>query len=141
MVSSTSLQAELTLVLVRAGQTNKLLHSAFPPTTWPSPFRFRYFMALDGSRIILRHRYQDSPQTAAHYRYSTLSTSKLRIPLHGQVGAGDIGIYYLEEFVSAVNGEGSSVECWVDDNYGVPRSSRMLQMWGIQPCVRRTLVS
>ena len=56
-----------------------------------------------------------SLQTAAHYWYSTLPTSKLRIPL--QVGAGDIGIYYLKEPVSAV-GEGSSVECWVDDNYG-----------------------
>ena len=74
-------------------------------------------MALDGSRVILGH-HQDSPQMATHYRYSALSTSKLRIPLHGQVDAGDIGIYYLEEFVSTVNGEGSSVECWVDNNYG-----------------------
>jgi hypothetical protein len=56
-----------------------------------------------------------SLQTAAHYWYSSLPTSKLRIPI--QVGAGDIGIYYLKEPVSAV-GEGSSVECWVDDNYG-----------------------
>ena len=54
-------------------------------------------------------------QTAAHYWYSTLPTSKLRIPL--QVGAGDIGVYYLKEPVSQV-GEGSSIECWVDDNYG-----------------------
>ena len=53
--------------------------------------------------------------TAAHYWFSTLPTSKLRIPL--QVGAGDIGIYYLREPVSKI-GEGSSVECWVDDNYG-----------------------
>lgn len=53
--------------------------------------------------------------TAAHYWFSTLPTSKLRIPL--QVGAGDIGIYYLQEPVSKI-GEGSSVECWVDDNYG-----------------------
>jgi hypothetical protein len=56
-----------------------------------------------------------SLQTAAHYWYSSLPTSKLRIPI--QVGAGDIGIYYLKEPVPAV-GEGSSVECWVDDNYG-----------------------
>jgi hypothetical protein len=34
-----------------------------------------------------------------------------------QVGAGDIGIHYLKEPVSVV-GEGSAVECWVDDNYG-----------------------
>lgn len=52
--------------------------------------------------------------TSAHYWFSILPTSKLRIPL--QVGAGDIGIYYLSEPVSQI-GEGSSVECWVDDNY------------------------
>ena len=56
-----------------------------------------------------------SLHAAAHYWYSTLPTSKIRIPL--QVGAGDIGIYYLREPVSKI-GEGSSVECWVDDNYG-----------------------
>lgn len=55
-----------------------------------------------------------SLHTTAHYWYSTLPTSRLRIPI--QVGAGDIGIYYLKEPVSQV-GEGSSVECWVDDNY------------------------
>lgn len=53
--------------------------------------------------------------TAAHYWFSHLPTSKLRIPL--QVGAGDIGIYYLSEPVSKIGG-GSSIECWVDDNYG-----------------------
>ncbi|KAF6745482.1 Cap64 protein [Ephemerocybe angulata] len=52
--------------------------------------------------------------TTAHYWYSTLPTSRLRIPM--QVGAGDIAIYYLKEPVSKI-GEGSSVECWVDDNY------------------------
>ncbi|KAF8901539.1 hypothetical protein CPB85DRAFT_1417603 [Mucidula mucida] len=49
-----------------------------------------------------------------HYWYSTLPLSKLRIPL--QVGAGDIGVYYVQEPASQV-GEGSAVECWVDDNY------------------------
>lgn len=53
--------------------------------------------------------------TAAHYWFSTLPTSKIRIPL--QVGAGDIGIYYLREPVSQI-GEGSAIDCWVDDNYG-----------------------
>jgi hypothetical protein len=56
-----------------------------------------------------------SLRTASHYWHSTLPTSKLRIPI--QVGAGDVGIYYLKEAVSVV-GEGSAVECWVDDNYG-----------------------
>jgi hypothetical protein len=33
------------------------------------------------------------------------------------VGAGDIGIYYLKEPIGGQSGEGSAVECWVDDNY------------------------
>jgi hypothetical protein len=33
------------------------------------------------------------------------------------VGAGDIGVYYLQEPISQI-GEGSAVQCWVDDNYG-----------------------
>lgn len=53
-------------------------------------------------------------QVKGHYWYSTLPTSKLRIPL--QVAGGDIGVYYLQEPISEV-GQGSSVECWVDDNY------------------------
>ena len=56
----------------------------------------------------------DALITAAHYWHSALPTSKLRIPI--QVGGGDIGVYYLREPVAVV-GEGSSVECWVDDNY------------------------
>lgn len=50
----------------------------------------------------------------AHYWYSSLPTSKLRVGL--QVGAGDVGIYYLNEPASEV-GLGSAIECWVDDNY------------------------
>ncbi|KAI0795708.1 hypothetical protein C8Q75DRAFT_747109 [Abortiporus biennis] len=50
----------------------------------------------------------------AHYWYSTLPTSKLRIGI--QVAAGDIGVYYLKEPRATV-GVGSAVECWVDDNY------------------------
>ncbi|KAF5373406.1 hypothetical protein D9615_009515 [Tricholomella constricta] len=53
-------------------------------------------------------------RTTSHYWYSTLPTSKIRVPL--QVGAGDIGVYYLREPMKKV-GEGSAVECWVDDNY------------------------
>ena len=50
-----------------------------------------------------------------HYWFSSLPTSKIRIPI--QVGAGDIGIYYLTEPVSKVGG-GSEISCWVDDNVG-----------------------
>jgi hypothetical protein len=53
-------------------------------------------------------------QTTSHYWYSKLGTSKLRIPI--QLGAGDVGVYYLKEPISSV-GEGSAIECWVDDNY------------------------
>ncbi|CAK5269766.1 unnamed protein product [Mycena citricolor] len=55
----------------------------------------------------------------AHYWYSTLPTSKMRVPV--QVGAGDIGIYYIKEPINTV-GEGSAVECWVDDNYAGART-------------------
>jgi hypothetical protein len=51
----------------------------------------------------------------SHYWYSTLPTSKLRVPL--QVGAGDIAVYYVKEPRESVEGYGSAVECWVDDNY------------------------
>lgn len=60
-----------------------------------------------------------SLNTMAHYFHSTLPTSKLRVPI--MVGAGDIAVYYLKEPVSAV-GEGSAVECWVDDNYAGART-------------------
>ncbi|OBZ76760.1 hypothetical protein A0H81_03348 [Grifola frondosa] len=64
--------------------------------------------------------YHPSPGSAelsshAHYFYSTLPTSKLRVNV--QVGAGDIGVYYVRE-PSSIVGLGSAVECWVDDNYG-----------------------
>ncbi|KAJ7507134.1 hypothetical protein B0H11DRAFT_2271654 [Mycena galericulata] len=56
----------------------------------------------------------NSLNTKAHYWHSTLPTSKIRIPI--TVGAGDVGVYYIKEPISSI-GEGSSIECWVDDNY------------------------
>uniref|UniRef100_A0A0W0F2L5 Capsular associated protein n=1 Tax=Moniliophthora roreri TaxID=221103 RepID=A0A0W0F2L5_MONRR len=54
-----------------------------------------------------------SMNSKAHYWYSTLSGSRIRIPV--QIGGGDVGVYYL---VGPDNGaEGSEIECWVDDNY------------------------
>jgi hypothetical protein len=54
--------------------------------------------------------------TTSHYWYSTMPTSRLRIPLI--VGAGDLGVYYIREPRAVLGSEGSSaVECWVDDNY------------------------
>jgi hypothetical protein len=67
-----------------------------------------------GSGWAAHHPTGSEARWKTHYWFSSLPTSKLRIPI--KVGAGDIGIYYLREPVSQV-GEGSSVECWVDDNY------------------------
>ena len=54
--------------------------------------------------------------SASHYWYSTLPTSRFRVPL--AVGAGDIGIYYVREPRAVLGPEGgSAVDCWVDDNY------------------------
>ncbi|KAI0705419.1 hypothetical protein C8Q76DRAFT_630930 [Earliella scabrosa] len=50
----------------------------------------------------------------AHYFYSSLPTSRLRVNI--QVGAGDVAVYYVREPEEEV-GLGSAVECWVDDNY------------------------
>ncbi|KAF7329690.1 hypothetical protein MKEN_00232100 [Mycena kentingensis (nom. inval.)] len=55
----------------------------------------------------------------AHYWHSSLPTSKMRVPV--VIGAGDVGIYYLKEPINTV-GEGSAVECWVDDNYAGART-------------------
>lgn len=49
-----------------------------------------------------------------HYWYSVLPTSKLRVPI--KVTAGDVAVYILEEGKSPE--QSSSIECWVDDNYG-----------------------
>lgn len=53
--------------------------------------------------------------TAAHYFYSTLPQSRIRIPII--VGHGDVGIYYLKEGRDRLADGGSQIECWVDDNY------------------------
>ncbi|KAI0033010.1 hypothetical protein K488DRAFT_78133 [Vararia minispora EC-137] len=55
--------------------------------------------------------------SAAHYWYSTLPTSRLRINL--AISGGDVGVYYLREPREVLAAEGGSeVACWVDDNYG-----------------------
>ena len=40
-----------------------------------------------------------------------------RLRLSVTLGAGDVGVYYLKEPKSVVGLYGSSVNCWVDDNY------------------------
>ncbi|PIL29132.1 hypothetical protein GSI_09181 [Ganoderma sinense ZZ0214-1] len=50
----------------------------------------------------------------AHYFYSALPTSRLRVNI--QIGAGDVAVYYVKEPARDV-GEGSAIECQVDDNY------------------------
>jgi len=56
-------------------------------------------MTLDGSCIIRRCQQEVRPM-AAHYWYSGLPTSKTQDTT--QVGADDIGIYYLKEPVSVI---------------------------------------
>lgn len=56
----------------------------------------------------------------SHYWYSTLPSSKLRVPI--KVGSGEIGVYYLREPKAQVGEAGSSVECWVDNNYAGAKS-------------------
>lgn len=53
--------------------------------------------------------------STSHYWYSSLPTSKFRVSI--TLGAGDVGLYYLREPMSVVGIYGSSVSCWVDDNY------------------------
>ncbi|KAF9452137.1 hypothetical protein P691DRAFT_661721 [Macrolepiota fuliginosa MF-IS2] len=53
--------------------------------------------------------------TAAHYFYSTLPLSRIRVPI--VVGHGDVGIYYMREGRDKLMDGGSEIECWVDDNY------------------------
>ena len=53
--------------------------------------------------------------SASHYWYSSQPMSRLRVSVN--VGAGDVGVYYLKEPKSVVGAHGSSVNCWVDDNY------------------------
>lgn len=47
----------------------------------------------------------------AHYWYSTLPTSKLRVPM--KMGSGDVAVYYWREEDPE---ELSGAKCWVDDN-------------------------
>lgn len=53
--------------------------------------------------------------SASHYWYSSQPMSRLRVAVN--LGAGDVGVYYLMEPKSVVGIHGSSVNCWVDDNY------------------------
>jgi len=58
----------------------------------------------------------NSISSASHYWYSSQPMSRLRVSVN--LGAGDVGVYYLKEPKSVVGTHGSSVNCWVDDNYG-----------------------
>ncbi|KII91558.1 hypothetical protein PLICRDRAFT_38335 [Plicaturopsis crispa FD-325 SS-3] len=51
------------------------------------------------------------------YWHANQPTSRLRVPI--VIGAGDVAVYFLREPMDGEHGigEGSAVECWVDDNY------------------------
>ncbi|TXT03892.1 hypothetical protein VHUM_04315 [Vanrija humicola] len=60
------------------------------------------------------HAYHPSKNSISehhHYWYADQPTSRLRVPL--RIGAGDVGIYYLQG--PASKGFGTA-RCWVDDN-------------------------
>lgn len=52
--------------------------------------------------------------TAEYYWHTWMPHSRLRVPI--KVSAGDVGIYYLKEPIEDI-GQGSQIECWVDDNF------------------------
>ncbi|KAK2463361.1 hypothetical protein APHAL10511_004672 [Amanita phalloides] len=80
------------------------LINPLPPSLFYGSGWFAHHPATSGAQNL---------HTTVHYWYSTHPTSKIRIPV--QVGAGDIGVYYLKEPISQI-GEGSGISCWVDDN-------------------------
>jgi hypothetical protein len=95
---------------------NPLPPSLFEGTGW-------YAYHPSTSQTSSRHDGIKGGATAAHYFYSTLPLSRLRIPII--VGHGDVGIYYLKEG-REVGEAGSEIECWVDDNY---RGRKRLENW------------
>ncbi|KAF8120029.1 hypothetical protein EV363DRAFT_1228384 [Boletus edulis] len=68
-----------------------------------------------GSGWHVRHPEQGTSPllTAEYYWHSWMPLSILRVPI--KVSAGDVGIYYVKEPIEEI-GEGSQLQCWVDDN-------------------------
>ncbi|WVO17560.1 hypothetical protein L204_105255 [Cryptococcus depauperatus] len=58
------------------------------------------------------HPPEGAPQDDRHFWYAEQPSSRLRVPL--KLGAGDVGIYFLQ---SPPNKPLGIVRCWVDDNY------------------------
>ncbi|KAG8899281.1 cap64-like protein [Tulasnella sp. 403] len=56
----------------------------------------------------------DQAGATGYYWYSTLPTSKLRIPV--KISAGDVAIYYMMEPRGDFRDGGPGILCWVDDN-------------------------
>ncbi|KAG9046394.1 cap64-like protein [Tulasnella sp. UAMH 9824] len=56
----------------------------------------------------------DQAGASGYYWYSTLPTSKLRVPV--KLAAGDVAIYYMMEPRGDFRDGGPGVMCWVDDN-------------------------
>jgi hypothetical protein len=88
--------------------------SIYHPPPGISPLHPLSLLTLTPSPLLYPPGQNAAVTPSAHYYYSTIPASKLRIPL--QIAAGDVGIYYLQESARDI-GQGSSVYCWVDDNY------------------------
>ncbi|KAF8523701.1 hypothetical protein BU17DRAFT_43654 [Hysterangium stoloniferum] len=65
------------------------------------------------------HPSKAASETDPHYWYSTLPTSKLRIPM--KMGNGDVAIYYWRED-EEYDDVRSGIKCWVDDNISGART-------------------
>jgi hypothetical protein len=66
-----------------------------------------------GSGWAVYHPPQNAVTEDRHYWYADKPESRLRIPL--RIGAGDVGIYFLQ---SPPDKPFGTVRCWVDDNIG-----------------------
>lgn len=64
-----------------------------------------------GSGWATYHPPSDAVVEDKHYWYADQPTSRLRVPL--RIGAGDVGIYFVQQPVGKPAG---TVQCWVDDN-------------------------
>ena len=84
----------------------------------------------------------DEAGATGYYWYSTLPTSKLRVPI--KLAAGDVGIYYMMEPRGDFRDGGPGVLCWVDDNVaGAVEISgvgdvggpvpKYVRIWGLEP--------
>jgi hypothetical protein len=89
--------------------------SFFPLHFFPSYFSFYIFSSFaphsHNHALFSCSRFRSS-KNGTDGRYAEQPTARLRIPL--KLGAGDVGIYFLQSPPDKPLG---TVKCWVDDNF------------------------